>query len=182
MQPRTRPIAIVVLLATALALGVTLHVRAATPQAPSSDDTMKALLAEVHALRLAMEHSAAVAPRVQLTLARLGIEEQRTTQIGAQLDQARRQLADVVLETQRLTRALEDVDKALQEPIDDTHRKGWEQERGEIKRKLSAQAAIEQQLRSREGEYSQMLATEQARWVELNGRLDDLDRQLGPIR
>jgi hypothetical protein len=182
MQPRTRPIAIVVLLATALALGVTLHVRAATTQAPSADDTMKALLAEVHALRLAMEHSAAVAPRVQLTLARLGIEEQRTAQIGAQLDQARRQLADVSLETRRLASSLEDGDKALQEPTDDTYRKAWEQARTEIKRKLSYQATIEQQLRSRESEYSQMLATEQARWVELNGRLDELDRLLGPIR
>lgn len=182
MPPRTRPIAIVVLLAIALALGVTLHVRAATPQAPSTDDTMKALLAEVHALRLAMEHSAVVAPRVQLTLARLGIEEQRTAQIGAQLDQARRQLADVGIETQRLGRQLEDVDKALQDSMDDTHRKALEQERGDIKGRLSAQAAIEQQLRSREIEYSQMLATEQARWLELNGRLDDLDRLLGPIR
>jgi hypothetical protein len=35
----------------------------------------------------------------------------------------------------------------------------------------------------REGfERRQMLATEQARWVELNGRLDELDRLLGPIR
>jgi hypothetical protein len=88
----------------------------------------------------------------------------------------------VTLETRRLASALEDVEKALQEPIDDTRRKGWEQERSEIKHKLSAQAAIEQQLRSRESEYSQMLATEQARWVELNGRLDELDRLLGPIR
>jgi len=29
---------------------------------------------------------------------------------------------------------------------------------------------------------SQMLATEQARWVELNGRLDELDRLLGPVQ
>ena len=68
------------------------------------------------------------------------------------------------------------------QPPDDTHRKSWEQERGEIKRRLSAQAALEQQLRGRESEFSQMLATEQARWVELNGRLDELDRLLGPVQ
>jgi hypothetical protein len=156
----------VALLATVLALVVTLRVRAATPQAESADDPIKALLAEVHALRLAMERSAVVTPRVQLTLARLGIEEQRTTQIGAQIDQARRQLADAALESQRLTRSLEDADKALQEPIAEPQRKGWEQERIMIKRKLSTQAALEQQLRSRESEFSQMLTTEQARWVE----------------
>lgn len=181
MPPRTRSIAMVALLATVLALVVTLRVRAATP-AQSADDAIKALLAEVHALRLAMERSAAVTPRVQLTLARLGIEEQRTTQIGAQLDQARRQLTDAASESRRLTSSLEEVEKALQEPIADPQRKGWEQERIEIKRKLSTQAALEPQLRRRESELSQMLATEQARWVELNGRLDELDRLLGPMQ
>lgn len=48
------------------------HIRAASPQPPSSDMTA-ALLAEVHALRLAMEQSATIAPRVQLTLARLNL-------------------------------------------------------------------------------------------------------------
>src|SRR5437773_12516810 len=70
----------------------------ATPQNPSSGDTMTALLAEVHALRLAMEQSASIAPRVQLTLARLNIEEQRIAQLAGQLDQARRELNAAALE------------------------------------------------------------------------------------
>jgi len=102
MKPRTRSIVAIALVTTVLTLVVSLHVRAATPRAQRADETMKVLLAEVHALRLAMEHTAAIAPRVQLTLARLGIEEQRTMQIGTQLDQVRRQLADTVLESKKL--------------------------------------------------------------------------------
>ena len=50
---------------------------AAGPQAAQAPEPMTALLAEVHALRLALEQSATtIAPRVQLTLARLNIEEQ----------------------------------------------------------------------------------------------------------
>jgi len=182
MKPRTRSIVAIALVTTVLTLVVSLHVRAATPRAQRADETMKVLLAEVHALRLAMEHTAAIAPRVQLTLARLGIEEQRTMQIGTQLDQVRRQLADTVLESKKLANQLEDLEKAIQEPISEEQRRGWEFERADIKRKLSAQAALEQQLRTRENEFAQVLATEQARWVDLNGRLDELERLLGPTR
>jgi hypothetical protein len=47
---------------------------------------------------------------------------------------------------------------------------------------LAAEAAAEQQLRARENDAAQALATEQARWAELNARLDELDRSLGPVR
>ena len=49
---------------------------AAGPQAAQAPEPMTAVLAEVHALRLALEQSGSIAPRVQLTLARLNIEEQ----------------------------------------------------------------------------------------------------------
>ncbi|PYQ75788.1 MAG: hypothetical protein DMG04_05835 [Acidobacteria bacterium] len=52
-------------------------------QPRSANDVLPGLLAEVHGLRLAMEQSAAVTPRLQLTLARLTIEEQRVTHLTA---------------------------------------------------------------------------------------------------
>ena len=54
--------------------GATLSVTAA-PQAAPVADPMAALLVEVHALRVAMERSGTVTPRVQLTLAQLNIKE-----------------------------------------------------------------------------------------------------------
>ena len=57
--------------------------RSQAGQPRSPNDVLPGLLAEVHGLRLAMEQSAAVTPRLQLTLARLTIEEQRVTHLTA---------------------------------------------------------------------------------------------------
>src|SRR5882672_10807426 len=86
----------------AVAVLATTYSLKAAPQAAQAPDPLTALLGEVHALRIAMEQSATVAPRVQLTLARLNIEEQRIAQLAAQLDQVRRELTAVSLESQKL--------------------------------------------------------------------------------
>ena len=145
-----------------LALAVATATIRATPQAPSSADITAALLAEVHELRVAMERSATVAPRVQLTLARLNIQEQRTVALSAQLDQVRQEQTRSGLETRKLAGELEDVEKALQTTLDAPQRRGYEVEQQELKRKIAQQAALEDRLRSREAEAAQMLAAEQS--------------------
>jgi hypothetical protein len=60
-------------------------------------------------------------------------------------------------------------------------KKAHEYEQTSVKRKLSAQSRLEQQLRTRENEAAQALGTEQGRWTELNARLDELERLLAPI-
>ena len=71
----------VVAIASVSLLIVTVTFTAKAQPAPATD-TIGALLAEVHALRLAMERSATLAPRIQLTLARLNIQEQRSVTLG----------------------------------------------------------------------------------------------------
>src|SRR5206468_10766265 len=115
----------------------------AAPQTTAQPDALPALLAEVHELRLAMERSATVAPRVQLTLARLNIQEQRTVVLSRQLDQIRQEQANALLETKKLSSELEDVQKALQTTLDASQRSGLEFEEQGLKRKLGQQAAIE---------------------------------------
>jgi hypothetical protein len=154
----------------------------ATPQTPPATDLTAALLAEVHELRLAMERSATVTPRVQLTLARLNIQEQRTVALGRQLDQVRQEQANAVLETKKLSSELEDVQKALQTSLDPSQRRGLEFEEQGLKRKLGQQAAIEDRLRGRDADAAQFLSAEQARWIDLNSKLDELERLLAPVR
>jgi chromosome segregation ATPase len=153
----------------------------ATTQAGQPPEPIVALLGEVHALRVAMEQSATVAPRVQLTLARLNIEEQRIAQLAAQVDQARRELTAATLESQKLADQVPEVERVLQTTTDEKVRKSYEYELEGLKRKIAAQTRLEQQLRTRENETAQTLSTEQARWMDLNGRLDELERLLGPI-
>jgi hypothetical protein len=165
-----------------LAIGFAAQETGAAAQTAPAPDVTSALLTEVHELRLAMERSATVAPRVQLTLARLNIQEQRTVVLSTQLDRVREQQASASLETTKLATELEDVQRALQTASDASQRRGWELEERELKRKLSQQAAVEERFRGREAEAAQLLSLEQSRWIDLNAKLDELERLLGPVR
>jgi len=84
---------VVSVLATAIIAAVATYRVSAVPETSQSPaDPIAALLVEVRALRIAMQQNATLAPRVQLTLARLNIEEQRIGQLASQLDQVRREL------------------------------------------------------------------------------------------
>ena len=179
MKPRLHSVSVSLMLVAAIAIGTAYSLKA-SPQSGQPQDPLPALLAEVHALRLAMEQSATVAPRVQLTLARLNIEEQRIALLASQLDQVRRELSGVALSIQALTERLPDVEKRLLTATDDLSRKQLEIEHTETKRHLASQARLEQQLRAKENEATQTIASEQARWTDLNARLDELERLLGP--
>ena len=165
-----------------LVLGIAIQPTGAPPQAAPRADATAALLAEVHELRLAMERSATIAPRVQLTLARLNIQEQRTVLLSTQLEQVRQELANANLETKKLSNELEDLQKALPTVSDASGRRGLEFEEQSLRRKLTQQATVEERLRGREGEAAQLLSTEQSRWRDLNAKLDELERLLGPVR
>jgi chromosome segregation ATPase len=181
VNARFRSAALVVVASIGLVLAALAVVGAAPQPAPASDP-MHALLSEVHALRLAMEQSASIAPRVQLTLARLNIEEQRIAQLASQLDQVRRELSAAALESKRTADQLMDTERTLQVVPDDKTRRQVEYDIVELKRMQARQSAIEQQARTRENDAAQLLSAEQSRWIELNARLDELERLLGPVR
>jgi HAMP domain-containing protein len=181
VDARFRSLTLGVLVSAGLALTAVMSLGAAPQTAPSTDP-MNALLSEVHALRIAMEQTASIAPRVQLTLARLNIEEQRIAQLAGQLDQVRRELSGATLASKKTSDDLVDVERSLQTATDDKTRKQLEEAQSIYKRELSHHSFQEQQLRTRENEAMQLLSTEQARWIDLNARLDDLERLLGPIR
>ncbi len=73
MRTRLRSVVVLMAIVAVVALA-SVRTVAAAPQVAQVPEPLTALLAEVHALRIAMEQSATVAPRVQLTLARLNIE------------------------------------------------------------------------------------------------------------
>ena len=155
---------------------------AAQQTAPASNDIMNALLHEVRGLRIAMEQSAAVAPRVQLTLARLNIEEQRIAQLAAQFDRARQEVSIHTLTVRRLSGELEEAEKSLQATTDDQRRRASEVGINDLKRQLKSHTASEDAARTRENDAAQALTIEQNRWNDLNARLDELERLLVPLR
>jgi hypothetical protein len=167
-----------VCVASTLAVG---PIRAAS-QISTGPDVLGSLLTEVHQLRLAVERSTSIAPRVQLTLARLNIQEQRTVALGRDLDQIRQQLSAASLEKKRLSSNLEDVQKDLQVFNNPSERASAEARQQLIKGLLAQQAIVEDRLRVREADAMQLLSAEQLRWADLNSKLDELERLLGPAR
>jgi hypothetical protein len=74
------------------------------------------------------------------------------------------------------------VDKRLQIEGDSAKRRELEAaQRGEEFQIRQHNAQL-QQLRTRENDAAQALAAEQARWVDLSSRLDELERLLSPVR
>jgi len=154
----------------------------ASTQPATTVDPLAALLAEVHALRVAMEQQASIGPRVQLTLARLTIEEQRVSHLVTELSGVRQQVSGTELGMKRTSDELADIEQQLVTEADPVKRRELEA------RKRSAQLQIRQfalqleQTRAHENDAAQALASEQARWVDLNSRLDELERLLTPVR
>lgn len=81
-----------------------------------------------------------------------------------------------------MTDELAATEQRLQTEVDLAKRTALESQERMLKLQLGTQAAAEQQLRARENDAAQALATEQARWTDLNVRLDELERSLGPVR
>jgi len=150
-------------------------------QAPATPDPIAQLLVEVHGLRMAMEQQAAIGPRVQLTLARLSIEEQRISHLSSQLDTLRERLSMSNIGSGMKERVAE-IESRLTIEVDPAKRSQLESEVRGAKQAMAVQTAMEQRTRERENELAQALASEQARWNELSVRLDDLERLMGPVR
>ena len=123
----------------AAALGAMTTVLAAQAGRPAqADDTTRALLAEVHGLRVAMEHLAMNEPRAQLAFGRLQIQEQRITNLTSQLETIKDRI------------------------------------RGDVT------GSYRDEFAARERDLEQRLAAEEARWTDLNLRLQELDHALTP--
>ena len=154
----------VVIIASILAITGSMTL-GASAQAPGAGDPLAALLAEVHALRVTMEQQATVGPRLQLTLASV-----------------RSQLAGQEAAVQRTSAEAADLDRQLQMETDPTRRREMEAGLRNAQLQIRQFAAEQQQLQIRENEAAQALAAEQARWTDLNSRLDELERLLSPVR
>lgn len=182
MRMRAQSACRTVLVGVGLAVAGALSMGAAGQSPASIVDPLPALLAEVHALRVTMEQSASIGPRVQLTLARLNIQEQRVSHLSAQLDAIRQQLNSDSVSVSRFAEAIADLEGRIALEADPVKRTVMQEQQRDFKREIPSRTKMEQQLRDRESEAAQALANEQGRWNDLNARLDELERLLAPVR
>jgi chromosome segregation ATPase len=144
---------------------------------PANQDTLAALLVEVRGLRSAMEQMASVGPRIQLAMGRLQLQEQRINTLVRRGDDLRQAIAGLQNEAvslqQDLTRMQGDLGG-----LDAADRQHVNAQIAILKQSLARKHADIQRLQADEGDTATQVAGEQARWVEINQRLEELDRAL----
>jgi len=143
-----------------------------------SGDPLAALLNEVHQLRLTMERAATTAPEMQLLGARLRVQNERVSTASRDVAAIRREIDDVSDVKARVKADEAKLEDAVAIEVDPTRRRQIVQEQVQMKERAEQLSARDQQLRARETELSSYLAGEQTQWMELNRRLDELEREI----
>jgi len=148
----------------------------------SGPDTLSALLVEVRALRIAMERAASTTPQIQLLAARLTVQNERLARASRDADAAHEQLEHVQSAAAGLSARAAQLEDFLTRESDPARVRDLKSEQGGVKSQLEELASQEPRLRAREADLANQAAVEQAQWVELNRRFDELERELATRR
>lgn len=148
-----------------------------TPQ-PPNQDTLGALLVEVRGLRSAIEQMASAGPSIQLAMGRLQLHEQRINTLVRRADVVRDALAAAHKRAAELRDRFGNLQRALEDSTEPVHRSAIEAELPMLKQDLARATAEIQRLQTEESEAAAQVSSEQARWAEINQRLEELDRVL----
>lgn len=150
-------------------------------QAPQPDATLQALLGEVRLLRIALQQSAVVTPKIQMTLLRMQMQQEVVARTSKELELVRMQLTKAGTEESAMSGEV----KRLQDEVNRAQEPG---RRAELEGRFRAfQAMVEQQsltsgeMRAKEADLSGRLRNEQMRLEELNEKLTALERQLEAV-
>ena len=148
-------------------------------QAQRQPATLDDLLNEVRALRADLQRTSGATARMQLLTARLTLQEQR---LGVLANQRQLVVTKLMEETRlrieaeaQLARFTSNDLKSLPAEFP---RDQFEGIVAEFKRAVAMHRDAEQQLRMQETQLSTEIANEQNRWLDFNGRLDALEREL----
>lgn len=146
--------------------------------AASQDSTIQALLKEVHALRIALERSNQIGPKIQIALARMQLQEERVRNATRQLQDARDKVADIQTKRTSGAERTKQLETQQAQTVDPSARKQMDLDLLEMKAWIDRMGLLEQQARAKEAEANSLLLSEQARWNEANDLLTSIERML----
>lgn len=152
----------------------------AAAQEPAQDATLQTLLKEVHALRIALERSNQIGPKVQIALARMQLQEERVRTANRQLQDARNKIVDAENRLAKLGDNIKQAETQQAQSVDPKERKELDLQIAAGKAELAYLAAEQQQFRAQEAEANSLLLAEQAKWNEVNDLLTSIERMLVP--
>ena len=131
-----------------------------------------ALIAEVRQLRQAVEESSRHQAQIQGLTVYVSAQQSRLIQVGAQLDAVRTELAGAGARSQEFATLLSGAQaEAAQAKTVDEREQAVDMARM-FKQQADAAAERERQIREREQVLTQLLQTEESRWIDLMTRLE----------
>jgi chromosome segregation ATPase len=163
---------------TVLFVSLCLAARAQSPPAPSDSSVIQALLSEVHQLRIAIERSNTIGPRIQLAVERVKLQQQIVSRLSDQLEGVRRDLERYQADVTRLVAGIKVLESDLLQAADPAARSNVEHNLTELKPRLEQMQKFEESLHVREADLSARLQTEHATLDGLNDRLSQIERAL----
>ncbi|HEX9366162.1 MAG TPA: hypothetical protein VF921_06025, partial [Vicinamibacterales bacterium] len=123
--------------------------------------------------------------RVQLLLARLQLQEQRINTLGAQVADVRSQMkANATQQSEEVDHLKQYTSLLNSAPADFTLEslRDIQNSIPRLRENLQRLQREGQKLGAQEADLASQISTEQARWVDFNARLDELERSLPAIR
>jgi hypothetical protein len=147
------------------------------PEQSPADD-MKALVAEVRALRLAIERASTHTSQAQLLLGRVQLQENRLATLGRQYQEARTRSLDAQMGQAEAEQRLQQMVAASRTVQDPQELQAIEERLPDMKNDAARLQARTAQVQADEAAALQALTTEQQRWSDFNERLEALERTL----
>jgi hypothetical protein len=147
-------------------------------QPVQSEQTLQALLSEVHLLRLAIQRANLNTYNAQITIERMKLSQQRVDSIQVQLGDVRKQLVETRKRLSEISTDIKSTEELNSKETDETMRTNRE---GVIRgRKAELEELIQKELQDQGYEtlLNGQLQIERAKLSELNDRLDTLQREL----
>lgn len=148
-------------------------------RAQSSDSqTLAGILQQVRELRQDLHGMTLVAQRVQILLYRAQLQGEAVKNAALRYDQVAAKLKDAESNRVGSMNAFKEAEERLAALQNQSERKAAEEVVQEMKRRLEMWSSEESSFRTAEVAASSDLRTEQAKLLELQQRLDKLERQL----
>jgi chromosome segregation ATPase len=153
--------------------------RAQTPQAtPLPPPTGDSIVQELRLLRQAIERHGRGAAQVQLVLGRLTLQDQRVGRAQEAANRLEDQAFALERERGRLDTEIRDLTRAVEQAPDDARRREAEGRLQSARTRLSDHVALNAPVESRRARARQAASEEQARYRELDAKVNEFERDL----
>lgn len=146
--------------------------------AQGQDPTVQALLKEVHELRLALERSSMIGPRIQIVVERMKIQQGAVAALNKQVDDGKRELENFAMGMGQWAARVREIETDLGSQNDPAIRKRLEGELKEMRAQAERAQAMEGSIRSRIADAESRARVEQANLDVLNDKLNQIEKAL----